>query len=74
MSDKVILSEYHGHKETASRSATVIKEKQGLAVELYEFEHMVEKRPLHSHSEQYAENAAENYVMGVFDVKDRTKV
>ena len=73
MSDKVILSEYKGHKETASRSATVIKEKGGLAVELYEFEHMVEKRPVHDHSEAYAENAAENYVMGVFDV-DRTKV
>ena len=68
MSDKVILSEYHGHEATASRHATVIKEKEGLAVELYEFEHMVEKRPLHDHSEAYAESAAENYVLGVFDV------
>ena len=48
MSDKVILSEYHGHEATASRHATVVKEKEGLAVELYEFEHMVEKRPLHT--------------------------
>lgn len=66
--NKMILSEYHGHEATAGRSATVIKEKGGLAVELYEFEHMVEKRPVHNHSEAYAENCAENYVLGVFDV------
>ena len=72
MSDKVILSEYHGHEATASRHATVVKEKEGLAVELYEFEHMVEKRPLHNHSEAYSESAAENYVLGVMDAGKRT--
>ena len=72
MSDKLILSEYHGHEATASRHATVIKEKQGLAVELYEFEHLVEKRPLYNHSEDYAEIAAENYVLGVMDAGKRT--
>jgi hypothetical protein len=72
MSDKVILSEYHGHEATASRHATVIKEKEGFAVELYEFEHLVEKRPLYNHSEDYAESAAENYVLGVMDAGKRT--
>lgn len=72
MSDKLILSEYHGHEATASRHATVIKDKQGFAVELYEFEHLVEKRPLYNHSEDYAESAAENYVLGVMDAGKRT--
>ena len=72
MSDKLILSEYHGHEATASRHATVIKEKQGLAVELYEFEHLVEKRPLYNHSEDYADSAAEIYVLGVMDAGKRT--
>jgi len=72
MSDKVILSEYRGHEATASRHATVIKDKQGFAVELYEFEHLVEKRPLYNHSEDYAESAAENYVLGVMDAGKRT--
>lgn len=72
MSDKVILSEYRGHEATASRHGTVIKDKQGFAVELYEFEHLVEKRPLYNHSEDYAESAAENYVLGVMDAGKRT--
>ena len=72
MSDKLILSEYHGHEATAHRHATIVKDKQGLAVELYEFEHLVEKRPLYNHSEDYAESAAENYVLGVRDAGKRT--
>ena len=27
----------------------------------------VEKRPLYEHSERYAEDCAENYVLGIFD-------
>lgn len=66
--DKIVLSEYYGHKATANRKAVIVKDNQGLVVELYDFGRMVERRPVYKHNKHYAEDAAENYVLGIFDV------
>jgi hypothetical protein len=34
---------------------------------MYKDEKLIESRPLYEHSEIYAENAAENYVLGILN-------
>ena len=51
-----------------NRKATVHKNDQGFYVKLSEGGFLREVRRLYSHSEQYAEDCAENFVLGVFDL------
>ena len=42
---------------------------KGLSVYLYNNNDLVEKRELHNYSINYAEDCAENYVMGVYETR-----
>jgi len=61
------LSTYWGDEEYHDRKANVMRDENGFYVELYKGEELIEVRTLYDHSEIYAENAAENYVMGILN-------
>lgn len=52
------------------RKAEVFKTSKGFEVDLHEVDDWYATRKVHGHSETYAENTAENWVLGVFDKKD----
>ncbi len=54
--------------EERNRKASVHKNEQGFYVKLFEGGFLREVRRLYNHSEQYAEDCAENFVLGVFDL------
>lgn len=62
---KVELSTFWGDGEYSNRKANVCKDDNGFLVEFYENDKLIEPRHLYEHSEIYAENAAENWVIGV---------
>ena len=64
---KMIISTYWGEGEYKDRIAHVCKNEEGFYVNMYLQDGHVEKRPLYEHSERYAEDCAENYVLGIFD-------
>lgn len=47
------------------RKATVLKDGDGYIVKMYQGELLKETRPIMGHTESYAEEAAENWVVGV---------
>ena len=59
------LSTYWGDEQFKDRRAMVMKNEQGY-YELYKSDNLIETRPLYEHSERYAEDCAENFVMGYF--------
>ena len=59
-----VISEYW--KE--GRKAVIRREKEGYEVDLIK-EDCRETRKVHNHSETYAENVAENFVHGIFDIE-----
>jgi len=61
------LSTYWGDEEYKDRKANVMRNDEGFYVELYKGEELIEVRTLYDHSEVYAENAAENYVIGILN-------
>ena len=61
------LSTYWGDDQYKNRMAHVMKDEQGYYIEMYDNEVLIETRPLYEHSEIYAENAAENFVMGILN-------
>ena len=61
------LSTYWGDEEYHDRKANVMRDENGFYVELYKGEELIEVRTLYDHSEIYAENAAENYVIGILN-------
>ena len=58
---------YHEYNRD-NRSAKVWKTSEGFEVDLMENNKILECRQLINHSESYAENCAENWVEGMFDV------
>jgi hypothetical protein len=54
--------------ERDDRMAKVFRSYEGHYVEFYKNNVLVERRELYEHSEEYAENAAENYVDGVMQL------
>lgn len=60
----MIISEYWDN----GRKAVIRKEKEGFEVDLYKND-LKETRQVHNHSETYAENVAENFVQGIFDIE-----
>ena len=60
------LHEYWSDDE--SRKASVHKNDQGFYVKLSEGGYLREVRRLYNHNEQYAEDCAENFVLGVFNL------
>lgn len=61
------VSTYWGDEEYSDRMANVMLNEMGFYVDMYENDSLVESRPLYEHSEIYAENAAENFVMGILN-------
>mgnify|MGYP000014685141 CR=1 FL=1 len=59
-----VISEYWND----GRKAVIRKEKDGFEVDLYK-DNLKETRHVHNHSESYAENVAENFVHGIFDIE-----
>tara|TARA_Y100000361_G_C11157316_1_gene344963 strand:+ start:1767 stop:2024 length:258 start_codon:yes stop_codon:yes gene_type:complete len=68
MSNMKEYHRFHGTDKYSNRDAVVLRDNQGFWVCLILNGLMVEKRDLTSHSEQYAEDCAENWVLGVFDI------
>jgi len=62
---EIINSEFFGTDEYKSRYAKVIWESHYYSVKMYENDSLVERRRLKGHSERYAEDCAENWVLGV---------
>jgi len=60
------LHTYQNNERTAE---VYLNTEQGFEVDLIDNSKILETRELHKHSEQYAENCAENFVLGIFDVK-----
>lgn len=65
----MIISTYYGDGEYEDRIAHVCKDDNGFYVNLYYGDAWLETRELYDHSERYAEDCAENFVLGVFDVQ-----
>jgi len=59
------ISTYWGDNEYSDRKAIVMKNSEGFYVEFYKEEKLWERRNVYEHSEIYAENTAENFVMGI---------
>ena len=59
-----VISEYWNE----GRKAVIRREKEGYEVDLYR-DDLKETRVVHKHSETYAENVAENFVHGIFDIE-----
>ena len=61
-----ISTERHAYwSADEARKATVHESYEGWFVEFYENDKLMERRNLFEHNEEYAENAAENWVLGV---------
>ena len=61
-----ILSEYYGQDEYEGRTSQVVWDGRKYLVRLFQDGKQIEERNLQGHNERYAEDCAENYVMGIF--------
>jgi len=53
------------HEHSANnREAVILMASEGLEVDLYEDEYLIETRKIYGYSEHYAESLAENWVLG----------
>lgn len=59
---RTVISEY---KHT-NREAVILDTAEGLEVDLYRNEYLIETKKVYDHSQVYAENLAENWVLKVF--------
>jgi hypothetical protein len=62
-----VISEYMND----DRTAVIRKESEGYEVDLYKNKILIETRKVHNHSNAYAEDVADNYVLGVFDAVEK---
>tara|TARA_R100001443_G_scaffold116813_1_gene138610 strand:- start:1254 stop:1703 length:450 start_codon:yes stop_codon:yes gene_type:complete len=60
-----ILHEYYGDDEHDNRKAIIFKNDNTYGVVMIKDGKIIEERLLKGHSEEYAENCAENFVMGI---------
>jgi hypothetical protein len=56
--------EMHAYMQDG-KTAKVYLTNEGWEVDYYEGKTLLKSEPLHDHSESYAEDAADNYVMGI---------
>jgi len=61
----MLLSKFYGEDEYIHRKAFVFKEGDGFVVTMIDGQDIVEDRKIVGHSEQFAEDCAENFVLGV---------
>ena len=62
-----IYHTYHGVENYKHRTAVVRKNEKGFLVDLFSGNNLWETREVYNHSEIYAENVGENYVLGVIE-------
>ncbi len=60
---------YHTY-ENGDRYAEVFKTDKGFEVDLHEQDEWLTTRKCNGHSEIYAENLGENWVLGIFDLNE----
>jgi len=60
---------YHTFKDGV-RYAEVFKTPKGYEVDLHEQNDWLATRKCHNHSEIFAENLGENWVLGIFDINE----
>ena len=63
----MLLHEFFGQGDYQDRKAMVFKETNGFSVLMLEDKTIYEDRKITEHSEVYAENCAENWVLGVIN-------
>lgn len=61
----MLLHEFYGQGDYQDRKSMVFKEKDGYLILMLEDKTICEERTITGHSEVYAENCAENWVLGV---------
>ena len=61
----MLLHEFYGQGDYQDRKSMVFKEKDGYLILMLEDKTICEERTITGHSEGYAENCAENWVLGV---------
>ena len=61
----MLLHEFYGQGDYQDRKAMVFKEKEGFTILMLEDKTIYNQRTITGHSEVYAENCAENWVLGV---------
>ena len=59
------LSTYWGDGEYSDRRAEVCRDDRGFYVQFFKLDQFIEFRTLYEHSERYAEDAAENWCLGI---------
>lgn len=59
-----VRTEMHSYMQD-NKTAKVFLTNEGYEVDYYEGKTLLKSEPLHNHSESYAEDAADNYVMGI---------
>lgn len=67
MNDSItkILSEFYGQGQYDKRKATVSARYRGYVVLMYEDSVLMHQQEITEHTQQYAEDCAENWVIGV---------
>ena len=58
---------YWGHDEYSNRKAIVLKNAEGFYVKCYVDKDMVKRIDVYKHSERYAEDTADNFVLGILN-------
>ena len=61
----MLLHEFYGEDKYSNRKASVFKEGDDYLVYMMQDAAVIEERRIVGHSEQYAEDCAENWVLGV---------
>lgn len=70
--DYIMKELYHTYAKDG-KYAEVFKTEQGWEVDLFTGDKLIETRAVHNHSESYAEDVADNWVQGIFDIKPEPK-
>ena len=65
------IHDFRGEVDGVKRWAEVMQSPEGFSVNFFKDQVWYGSRQLYHHSEQYAEDCAENFVLGVFDVEGK---
>ena len=63
----VEYSSYQGHDIYSDRKAIVLRNAEGYYVKCYVNKDMVKRVDVYKHSERYAEDTADNFVLGILN-------
>ena len=64
---ELIRSSMHGQDEYSNRHALVLKNPEGFYVRCYDDSVLAKRIDVYKHTERYAEDAAENYILGILN-------